>query len=130
MIARVAAGVLAAASLVAAVSAADWPQFRGPARDGLSPETGLFRSWPAGGPKVLWKTTVADGYAGAAIRDGLVYVNDYDMTKKAHLVRALSLTTGKDVWQWSAPVEIRPNHGISRTVPSVSAKLVLSLIHI
>jgi outer membrane protein assembly factor BamB len=128
VIARAAAGVLvAAASLVAAVSAADWPQFRGPARDGMSPETGLSRSWPAGGPRVLWKTTVADGYAGAAIRDGLVYVNDYDMAKKAHLVRAISLATGKDVWQWSAPVDIRPNHGISRTVPSVSAKLVFSL---
>jgi outer membrane protein assembly factor BamB len=93
----------------------------------MSPETGLSRSWPAGGPKVLWKTTVADGYAGAAIRDGLVYVNDYDMTKKAHLVRAISLATGKDAWQWPAPVDIRPNHGISRTVPSVSAKLVFSL---
>ena len=71
MIARAAAGVLVAALLlVAAVSAADWPGFRGPARDGMSAETGLYRTWPAAGPKVLWKTTVADGYAGAAIRDG------------------------------------------------------------
>ena len=76
---------------------------------------------------MLWKTTVADGYAGAAIRDGLVYVNDYDMVKKAHLVRAISLATGKDVWQWSTPVDVRPNHGISRTVPTVSARLVFSL---
>jgi len=126
--ARAGAGVLIfAVTIVAAVSAADWPQFRGPARDGMSAETGLSRSWPAGGPKVLWKTTVADGYAGAAIRDGTVYINDYDMVKKAHFVRAISLATGKDLWQWSSPVDIRPNHGISRTVPSVSAKLVFSL---
>lgn len=124
MLPRVAAVLLIA---TATLAAADWPQFRGPARDGISAETGLYRTWPSGGPKVLWKITVADGYAGAAIRDGLVYVNDYDMVKKAHLVRAISLATGRDVWQWSAPVDIRPNHGISRTVPSVSAKLVFSL---
>jgi outer membrane protein assembly factor BamB len=109
------------------LAAADWPQWRGPNRDNQSAETGLYRTWPAGGPKVLWRTPVGDGYAGAAIRDGLVYVNDYDMAKKAHLVRAISMATGKDVWQWSSPVDIRPNHGISRTVPTVSAKLVFSL---
>lgn len=124
MSSRVAAFVLIAA---ATVSAADWPQFRGPSRDNISTETGLYRTWPAGGPRVLWKTTVADGYAGAAIRDGVVYLNDYDLVKKAHLVRAISLATGKDIWQWATPVEIRPNHGISRTVPSLSAKLVFSL---
>jgi outer membrane protein assembly factor BamB len=112
---------------VTTVVAGDWPQWRGPNRDNMSAETGLYRTWPAGGPQVLWKTTVADGYAGAAIRDGLVFVNDYDMAKKAHLVRAIALASGKDVWQWSAPVDIRPNHGISRTVPSVSAKLVFSM---
>jgi outer membrane protein assembly factor BamB len=116
--------ILFAATTVAAV---DWPQWRGPNRDNQSTETGLYRTWPAGGPKVLWKTAVADGYAGAAIRDGVVFVNDYDMAKKAHLVRAISLATGKDLWQFPAPVDIRPNHGISRTVPSVSAKLVFSL---
>jgi hypothetical protein len=51
-------------------------------------------SWPAGGPKVLWKTAVAEGYAGAAIKDGRVYVNDCDTTKKEHLVRAISLADG------------------------------------
>lgn len=109
------------------LAAADWPQWRGPARDNVSTETGLYRTWPATGPKVLWKTTVADGYAGAAIRDGVVYINDYDMAKKAHLVRAISLATGKDLWQYAAPVDVRPNHGITRTVPSISAKHVFSL---
>ncbi len=123
--AALAAVVLAA--VAATLSAADWPGFRGPARDGMSGERGLYRTWPAAGPRVLWKTTVADGYAGAAIRDGVVYVNDYDMVKKAHLVRAISLATGKDVWQWSSAVDVRPNHGITRTVPSVTARHVFSL---
>lgn len=105
----------------------DWPQFRGPERNNISPETGLLRSWPAGGPKVLWKVPVCEGYAGAAIKDGLVYVNDYDIAKQEHLVRCLSLADGKEVWRWSYPVEIRPNHGITRTVPAIGPKLVFSL---
>ena len=36
--------------------AADWPQWRGPARDGVSPEKGLLRKWPEGGPKLAWKS--------------------------------------------------------------------------
>ena len=105
----------------------DWPQFRDPDRNNISKETSLYRTWPAQGPKVLWKTTVCEGYAGAAIKDGLVYVNDYDFEKKEHLIRCLSLTDGKDVWRRSFPVEIRSNHGITRTVPAIGQKLVFSL---
>jgi len=112
---------------VSALSGADWPQFRGSNSDNISTETGLLRSWPAGGPQVLWETPVAQGYAGAAIKDGLVYINDYDETKKEHTVRCLSLADGKEVWRWSYKVNIRPNHGITRTVPSVGEKLVFSL---
>ena len=79
-----------------------------------STETGLYRTWPAGGPKVLWKTTVAEGYAGAAIKAGRLYVNDYDPEKKEHVVRCLSMADGKEVWRWSYAVDIRPNHGITQ----------------
>ena len=113
--------------LVVPVAGADWPQWRGPSRDNISTETGLFRTWPAAGPKVLWKVPVAEGYAGVAIKDGRVYLNDYDATKKEHLVRAFSLADGKESWRWSYPVEVRPNHGITRTVPAVGSRLVFSL---
>jgi outer membrane protein assembly factor BamB len=106
---------------------ADWPQFRGPNRDNISTEKGLQRSWPSGGPKVLWKVPVCQGYAGVAIKSGRVYINDYDFQKKEHLVRCLSLVDGKEIWRWTYPVEIRPNHGITRTVPAVGDKLVFSL---
>lgn len=115
--------------ILISISAAggDWPQFRGPDRDNISTEKGLYRTWPTGGPKVLWKTSVCEGYAGAAIKNGKVYVNDYDAKNKAHLIRCISLADGKDIWSKSFPVEIRPNHGITRTVPSVGQKLVFSL---
>jgi outer membrane protein assembly factor BamB len=108
-------------------SGGDWPQFRGTDRSNISAETGLLRSWPSQGPKVLWKTAVCEGYAGAAIKDGRIYLNDYDDKKKEHLIRCVSLADGKDIWQWSYPVEVRPNHGITRTVPAVGQKLVFSL---
>ncbi len=107
--------------------AADWPQFRGPNRDNISVETGLLRSWPSSGPKKLWEIQVAQGYAGAAVKNGLVYVNDYDEATKEHTVRCLSLADGKEVWRWGYKVNIRPNHGITRTVPAVGEKLVFSL---
>src|ERR1041384_1381379 len=47
------------------VSADDWPQFRGPKRDGISKETGLLKEWPAEGPKLVWqKKDVAGGGSG------------------------------------------------------------------
>jgi outer membrane protein assembly factor BamB len=116
---------LAAFIILAAITAlgGDWPQFRGPNRDNISTETGLYRTWPAGGPKLLWKIPVAEGYAGAAIKDGRLYLNDYNAEKKEHLIRCLSLADGKDLWQWSYPVVINTNHGITRTVPALGSKL-------
>ena len=63
---------------VTVARAADWPQFRGPDRDGTSRETGLLRAWPEGGPELLWETSMGQGYSAAAIHSGKVYVNDYD----------------------------------------------------
>ncbi|NBO92548.1 MAG: polyvinylalcohol dehydrogenase [Planctomycetia bacterium] len=56
------------------IYAADWPQWRGPARDGISAETGLLKKWPEGGPKLLWKTNKAgNGLSSAAVVGGIVY---------------------------------------------------------
>ena len=118
-----AAGLLASA----AATAADWPQFRGPNRDGVSPETGLLRSWPQGGPKVLWSTPVGQGYAAAAIVAGRVYFNDYDEAAGDYLVRCLSLADGKEIWRFKEKRRIRPNHAITRTVPATDGKLVFTL---
>jgi hypothetical protein len=82
------------------VEAEDWPQFRGPRRDGTSTETGLLRQWPEGGPEVLWSTPVAQGYSAAAIQDGKVYFNDYDEATSEFLIRALTLDEGKELWRF------------------------------
>jgi outer membrane protein assembly factor BamB len=113
--------------LVSAVLADDWPQFRGPRRDNISWETGLLHKWPAGGPKVLWSTPVCQGYAAPAIHSGRVYFNDYDIDAGEWYVRCLTLSEGQEQWRFVEKKKIRPNHGITRTVPAVDGQYVFSL---
>jgi len=120
---------LAAFCLASAATAhaADWPQFRGPNRDGTSAETGLLRAWPEGGPEVLWSTPVGQGYAAAAIHGGKVYFNDYDEATSEFLVRCITLDEGKELWRFREKRRIRPNHGITRTVPATDGVHVFAL---
>jgi outer membrane protein assembly factor BamB len=60
----------------ATVWADDWPQWLGPQRDGVWRETGILEKFPAGGPKVRWRTPIGGGYAGPAVAGGKVYVLD------------------------------------------------------
>ncbi len=59
------------------VGADEWPQWMGPRRDNIWREDGSARTFPAGGPRVLWRVPVAGGYAGAAVAGGRVFVTDY-----------------------------------------------------
>ena len=102
-----------------------WPWFRGPNRDNLSTENvKLARSWPAGGPKVLWSLNLGEGYAGPAVRNGKVYLLDWDNGQD--VLRCLSFADGKDLWKYSYPDPLKRNHGMSRTVPTVTDKYVVS----
>ena len=59
--------LLCLASLNSLVSATDWPNFRGPDHNGISKETGWSTTWPAEGPKQLWKAKVGTGFASFAV---------------------------------------------------------------
>jgi outer membrane protein assembly factor BamB len=125
---RVGFELAAVAVLLSCVApAADWPQFRGPNRDGISAETGLLRAWPAGGPKVLWSTAVGQGYAAAAIHSGRVYFEDYDEASSDYLIRCLNLADGKELWRFKEGRRIRPNHAITRAVPATDGRYVFAL---
>jgi outer membrane protein assembly factor BamB len=121
------AGSLGVSALLRAAPATDWPQFRGADRTNISRETGLLRKWPAAGPKRLWSVPVEQGYAGAAIVAGRVYHHDYDVKTSEWIVNCRSLADGKPVWQFREAREIRPNHAITRTVPAVDGRFVISL---
>ena len=100
-----------------------WPQFRGAKGDNLANVTGpLARQW-----KELWRVDLGEGYAGAAVRDGRVYIFDYDQKAQADALRCLSLADGQEIWRFSYPVKIKRNHGMSRTVPTVTDRYVVAL---
>ena len=106
-----------------------WPRFRGPNFDAISIDenTTLARSWPEGGPQILWSIDVGEGYAGAAILAGRVYILDYDQENKADAVRCLSLADGKEIWRYDYNVKIKRFHGMSRTVPAVTDKHIVTI---
>ena len=105
-----------------------WPRFRGPNLDAVSAEdVVLARKWGEQGPKVLWSIEVGEGYAAAAILGGRVYLLDYDREQQADVVRCLSLEDGRDIWRSSYPVKIKRNHGMSRTIPTVTDKHVVTM---
>jgi outer membrane protein assembly factor BamB len=94
-----------------------WPQWMGPKRDNVWREEGIIKEFPEGGPKILWRTPVAGGYAGPAVVDGRVYVMDYvtaDDVKIANFERkpssgtervlCLDEATGKELWKVEYPV--------------------------
>ena len=105
-----------------------WPRFRGSNFDGVSSkEMSLATRWPEQGPPLLWSIDVGEGYAGAAVLAGRVYVLDYDRENKSDVIRCLSLADGKDIWRYSYPVKVKRNHGMSRTVPAVTEKYIVTL---
>ncbi len=105
-----------------------WEQFRNDTRDGIArDEEDLARQWSEDGPPVLWSLELGEGYASAAIFDGRVYVIDYDRENQGDLIRCLSLETGEDIWQYFYPVQVKRNHGMSRTVPAVTEDFVVTL---
>lgn len=105
-----------------------WPQFRGPNLDAVAKvDATLARSWSAQGPPVLWSVDLGEGYAGAAVLDGRVFVADYDQDKQGDAIRCLSLADGKDIWRYFYPVKVKRNHGMSRTVPAVTDRYVVTL---
>ena len=105
-----------------------WPGFRGPTGDNVAPASeALAGAWPEGGPRRLWSVALGEGYAGPAVRNGCVYLLDYDSGDEADVLRCLSLDDGREVWRRGYKVRIKRNHGISRTVPAVSERHVVSM---
>lgn len=85
--------------LVGTSIASDWPQWRGPNRDGVSSEQGWRTDWPAAGPPVAWRASVGAGYSAVSVAAGHVYTMGNDGTKDT--VWCLNEKTGAPVWRHS-----------------------------
>lgn len=106
----------------------DWPCFRGPDRTGIDPQArGLARAWPGAGPRAHWSIEVGEGYAGPAVRAGRVYLMDYDQARRQDALRCLSLADGREIWRFAYSIPVKRNHGMSRTVPSVTEHFVVAM---
>lgn len=106
----------------------EWPRFRGVNFDNISRDTfQMAESWDTAGPPVIWKTTLGEGYAGPAVLNGRVYILDYNERRKADMLRCFSLKTGTELWRRWYNVDLKRNHGYSRTVPAVTEKYLVSV---
>ncbi|MEZ5398014.1 MAG: PQQ-binding-like beta-propeller repeat protein [Bryobacteraceae bacterium] len=113
--------------LAAALSAADWPQWRGPDRDGKSPETGLLKRWPDAGPKLDWKAQGAgEGYSSMSIAGGRLYT--LGQRGSVEFIIAFDAATGKKLWETAIGGPFRERRGDGpRGVPTVEGEKLWAL---
>jgi len=112
--------------IIAPAYAADWPQFQGPDRNGVSPENNIARIWPEGGPEQLWNVPLGDGFGGPAIRDGEVFVLDRESDLR-DILRCIDLETGVEKWQFKSDAPGSTSFPGSRTTPTVTEKYVYTV---
>ncbi len=85
----------------------DWPQWRGPNRDGVWRESGILDTIPASGPQVRWRTKIGSGYSGPVVAQGRVFVNDHQFEPEMERVLCLDDATGKQLWVHSYPTDYK-----------------------
>ena len=112
-------------------SDSDWPQWRGPERNGASPETGLLKQWPAGGPKLLWPVNdIGDGYSTPVVVGSRIYVMS-NRGMENEFVQALSTKDGKVIWTTRVGNVGLPNqeppYAKARSTPTVDGNFIYAL---
>jgi outer membrane protein assembly factor BamB len=106
-----------------AVAKNEWPQFLGPARNGISSETGLLNEWPQDGPKVTWKVPGGVGMSGLAISRGRVIT----LVQRQGKQWATSLDAETGQTQWQTPLAPAYKNGMGngpRATPAIVADTV------
>ena len=107
-------------------AAADWPQWRGPNRDGVSTETGLLTAWPEGGPRKLWEQPSGPGYSSLAVAQGRVISMVQDGRSEA--VVCWDAETGREIWRHLTPAYFKHKFGNGpRSTPTIDGDLVFSV---
>jgi outer membrane protein assembly factor BamB len=122
-----AAVVLSLASQALAQTEANWPQWRGPNRDGISKETGLLKQWPTGGPPLVWKATGAGrGYSSFSIANGKLYT--MGLRGDREFVIAFDIATGKEAWATAHGSAFRNDRGDGpRGTPTIDGDRLYAL---
>ena len=97
----------------------DWPQWRGPKRDGISAERGLLKDWPAGGPPVVWRASGAGtGYSSFSSAHGRLYT--LGARESIEYLMAYDAATGKKTWETAHGRQFSNDRGDGpRSTPTV-----------
>jgi outer membrane protein assembly factor BamB len=119
--------VAATTTTTTAQTGGDWPQWRGPNRDGISKETGLLKQWPAEGPPLVWKASGAGrGYSSLAVVQGRLYTMGL-RGEREHII-AFDVATGKEVWATAHGSAFRNDRGDGpRGTPTVDGERLYAL---
>lgn len=119
------------ASFVVAASGANWPQWRGPERDGVSRETGLLKEWPREGPKLFWQAKcVGSGYSTPAVMGERLYLLS-NQGMENEFVKALNVRDGKEIWSTRlgkvGNPNQKPSYPAARSTPTLDGDLLYAL---
>lgn len=109
----------------------DWPQWRGPQRDGISQEKGLLADWPKDGPKLVWqRTDIGSGYSTPAVVGDRIYVLSNEGLED-EFVQALDAKDGSRIWRVRlgkvGNPEQKPPYPGSRSTPTVDGDVLFAL---
>lgn len=104
----------------------DWPQLRGPRRDGISVETGWLAGWPENAsPGVVWRQQVGRGHSAVSVRGDTAYTMGWD--GKQDTVFCLDAITGAVQWKQSYPCDVILQWSGPRATPAVDGDMVFTL---
>jgi outer membrane protein assembly factor BamB len=115
----------------AVVTAADWPQWRGPDRTGVSGETGLLATWPTGGPRLVWRVAdLGEGFGTPSVAGSHLYVH-VNRGVAEEVLQARALADGRLVWELRlgkvGNPDQQPNYPGARSTPTVRGDTVYAL---
>jgi outer membrane protein assembly factor BamB len=130
-IAKLSFGFATAAAMLSALLAADWPQWRGPQRTGISQETGLLKEWPSEGPRLIWqRDDIGTGYSTPSIVGNRIYLLS-NTGLDNEFVQALDVQNGQQVWAQRIGIvgnpDQNPPYPGSRSTPTVDGELLYAL---
>ena len=108
-------------------AAADWAQWRGPERNGISAEKGWSSDWPAAGPPIVWKVSVGAGFSSVSIAKGRALT--MGNATEQDTVFCLDAKSGKEIWKHSYPAELGDKYfeGGPTGTPTVDGDRVFTL---
>jgi outer membrane protein assembly factor BamB len=102
----------------------DWPNWRGPNRDGISKEKGWSTTWPAEGPKVLWNASIGIGFASMAVSEGRVYA--MGNANENDTLYCYDAVTGKEIWKqsYACPLYAKMHEGGPCSTPTIDGDAI------